>query len=192
MWLCRGRYETDLFPQKIGEGQFSKAYVCWSKGDSSQRYALKVFTPADEGAEHATNEIRVLLLLGQHPRIIRLVDLHTEDPRNMRLVLELCTGGQLFDRLVSLGRYKEAKAACVVQEILEALAYMHGKGVMHRDLKPENILLVSPGNDIHIKVCDFGIAKMAERFDGSVVMPARVIQSRLPLQPRPRSTSFKG
>ena len=42
MWLCRGRYETDLFPQKIGEGQFSKAYVCWSKGDSSQRYALKV------------------------------------------------------------------------------------------------------------------------------------------------------
>eukprot|EP00439_Symbiodinium_sp_Y106_P063473 s1736_g9.t2 len=185
------RYDMDLFPQKIGEGQFSKAYVCWSKEDSSQRYALKVFTP-DEGAEHASNEIRVLLLLGQHPRIIRLVDLHNEESRNMRLVLELCAGGQLFDRLVSRGRYKAAKAACVVQEILEALAYMHGKGVMHRDLKPENILLVSPVSDIDIKVCDFGIAKMAERSDGSVVRSARVIQSRPWPQSWPRSTSFKG
>ncbi|CAE7359269.1 CAMK4 [Symbiodinium sp. CCMP2456] len=185
------RYDMDLFPQKIGEGQFSKAYVCWSKEDSSQRYALKVFTP-DEGAEHATNEIRVLLLLGQHPRIIRLVDLHHEESRNMRLVLELCAGGQLFDRLVSRGRYKATKAACVVQEILEALAYMHGKGVMHRDLKPENVLLVSPVSDIDIKVCDFGIAKMAERSDGSVVRSARVIQSRPWPQSWPRSTSFKG
>eukprot|EP00434_Breviolum_minutum_P037333 symbB.v1.2.033101.t1/scaffold4066.1/size45319/1 len=113
------RYQTDIFPQKLGEGQFSKAYVCWNKSKSSQSFALKVFVAANEGADHAANEIRVLHALGHHPRIIRLIDIDNQDPRNMRLVLELCEGGQLFDRLVSLGRYKEAKAACVVQEILE-------------------------------------------------------------------------
>eukprot|EP00435_Cladocopium_sp_Y103_P020004 s1644_g4.t2 len=173
------RYQTDMFPRKLGEGQFSKAYVCWNKNKSSQCYALKVFVAASEGADHATNEIRVLHALGQHPRIIRLIDVDNQDPRNMRLVLELCEGGQLFDRLVSLGRYKEAKAACVVQEILEAVAHMHGKGIMHRDLKPENILMVSPDSDINIKlsrlppdlhnVCDFGIAKMVDPLDKIVI-----------------------
>lgn len=184
------RYQTDMFPRKLGEGQFSKAYVCWNKNKSSQCYALKVFVAASEGADHATNEIRVLHALGQHPRIIRLIDVDNQDPRNMRLVLELCEGGQLFDRLVSLGRYKEAKAACVAQEILEAVAYMHGKGIMHRDLKPENILMVSPDSDINIKVCDFGVAKMVDPLD-KIVIPDQVIQ-RWRMKPPPRATSFKG
>eukprot|EP00913_Durusdinium_trenchii_P032782 g30688.t1 len=67
------RYETEMFPRKLGEGQFSKAYTCWNK-NSSQRLALKVFVAASEGADHATNEIRVLRALGHHPRIIRLID----------------------------------------------------------------------------------------------------------------------
>ncbi|CAJ1402484.1 unnamed protein product [Effrenium voratum] len=171
------RYETDLFPQKLGEGQFSSAYVCWNK-NSAERFALKVFVAATEGADHAANEIRVLHALGQHPRIIHLVDVYIEDPRSTRLVLELCEGGQLFDRLVSLGRFEEPNAAYVVQEILEAVAYMHNRGIMHRDLKPENILMVSPDSD-DIKVCDFGIAKMAV---GKISGRCRP----------PRANSFKG
>ena len=82
-----------------------EAYVCWKKSNS-QRFALKVFLPAHEGADHALNEIRVLRALGEHPRIIRLIDMDREE-RSAKLVLELCEGGQLFDRLVALGHYKE-------------------------------------------------------------------------------------
>ena len=65
----------------------------------------QVFLQANEGADHASNEIRVLRALGEHPRIIRLIDVDREE-RSTKLVLELCEGGQLFDRLVKLGHYK--------------------------------------------------------------------------------------
>ena len=58
----------------------------------------------------------------------------------MVLTMELCSGGQLFDRIVSTGAYSERDAARHFKKIAKALAYMHKKNIVHRDLKPENLV----------------------------------------------------
>jgi serine/threonine protein kinase len=67
-----------------------------------------------------------------------------DEPKKMMLVMELVTGGELFDRIVSKGSYTEADAAGVLLQLCDALNYMHAKKIVHRDLKPENILCASP------------------------------------------------
>jgi len=75
-------------------------------------------------------------------------------------VMELVTGGELFDRIVAKGQYTEKDAAKVMFTLCDALGYLHNKGIVHRDLKPENILLATPDNDAAIKIADFGLARM--------------------------------
>jgi serine/threonine protein kinase len=154
------RYCTGWFPKALGSGQFSKAYRCWRTG-SSKGFAMKEFLTAPGAAQHAANEILVLRALGKHPRITQLVDADDEDLGSMRFVLELCEGGQLFDRLSKKGAYEESQAKLLLRQVLEAVSFLHSKGIMHRDLKPENVLLVSRDSDTDVKVCDFGLAKMA-------------------------------
>merc|ERR1711871_838630 len=78
-----------------------------------------------------------------HPNIIKLYETF-EDVRNVYLVMELCTGGELFDRIIdSETGFSEQVAAKLVKQILSALFYMHKNFVAHRDLKPENFLLLT-------------------------------------------------
>ena len=72
------------------------------------------------------------------------------------IVTELCTGGQLFDKIIELQNFTEKMAAHFLKQILSAMLYCHNMGIMHRDLKPENILLKSEKDDKLIKVIDFG------------------------------------
>jgi serine/threonine protein kinase len=67
-----------------------------------------------------------------------------DEPKKMMLVMELVTGGELFDRIVAKGSYTEKDAAGVILQLCDALKYMHEKKIVHRDLKPENILCASP------------------------------------------------
>eukprot|EP01106_Pelomyxa_sp_JSP_P001973 TRINITY_DN12_c0_g1_i2.p1 TRINITY_DN12_c0_g1~~TRINITY_DN12_c0_g1_i2.p1 ORF type:complete len:215 (-),score=54.23 TRINITY_DN12_c0_g1_i2:52-696(-) len=71
------------------------------------------------------------------------------------MILELITGGELYDQIIQRGYYTEKDAAAVVKQLLEAAAYMHGNGVAHRDLKPENLLC----NGDLVKIADFGLSK---------------------------------
>merc|ERR1719159_518071 len=82
----------------------------------------------------------------------------------IRLVAELCEGGELYNRIEQKQYYSEKDGKILVRNLLEAVAYIHGKGIMHRDLKPENILLVSKSSDTDIKISDFGLAKMSKDF----------------------------
>ncbi|KAG2466890.1 KCC4 kinase, partial [Polypterus senegalus] len=75
-----------------------------------------------------------------------------ETPTEISLVLELVTGGELFDRIVEKGYYSERDAADAVKQILEAVAYLHENGVVHRDLKPENLLYATPAPDAPLKI----------------------------------------
>merc|ERR1719487_1507833 len=76
------------------------------------------------------------------------------------LVMELVTGGELFDRIVAKGSYTEKDAAGVIMQLCDALKYMHEKKIVHRDLKPENILYSTTDEDSPIKVADFGLARV--------------------------------
>ena len=97
-----------------------------------------------------------------HPNCIRLHDVF-EEGNYICLVLDLVTGGELFDRIIARGHYSEKDAAEVSREVLQAVAYLHSQGIVHRDLKPENLLYMSndenSGEYNHIKVADFGLAR---------------------------------
>ncbi|XP_013882373.1 calcium/calmodulin-dependent protein kinase type IV isoform X2 [Austrofundulus limnaeus] len=85
-----------------------------------------------------------------------------ETDTDIALVLELVTGGELFDRIVERGYYSERDAAHVIKQILEAVAYLHGNGVVHRDLKPENLLYADLSLDASLKIADFGLSKIID------------------------------
>jgi calcium-dependent protein kinase len=80
-------------------------------------------------------------------------------------VTELCTGGELFDRIIAKtqsaeGHFSEHDAANLVNDILDAIAYCHDvKGIVHRDLKPENFLFQTEAEEAPIKIIDFGLSR---------------------------------
>jgi len=83
-----------------------------------------------------------------------------ETKKHVYMVLELLTGGELFDRVIQKGSFSEKEAADLVRPLAAALQYLHGIGVVHRDLKPENLIYSSSRADASIKITDFGLAKL--------------------------------
>eukprot|EP00731_Ephydatia_muelleri_P027438 Em0019g311a len=92
------------------------------------------------------------------PCIIAIEDVY-ETSDALYIVLELVEGGELFDRVITLGRFPEPTAKLLFYEMLVAVKYLHDQGITHRDLKPENILLASEEKDTLVKVTDFGLSK---------------------------------
>lgn len=77
------------------------------------------------------------------------------------MVMELATGGELFDRIIARGSFSERDAVKVLGMVLEGVRYLHTLGITHRDLKPENLLYFHPGPDSKILLTDFGLASSA-------------------------------
>ncbi|XP_062045951.1 calcium/calmodulin-dependent protein kinase type IV [Lepus europaeus] len=143
---------------ELGRGATSIVYRCKQKG-TQKPYALKVLKKTVD-KKIVRTEIGVLLRLS-HPNIIKLKEIF-ETPTEISLVLELVTGGELFDRIVEKGYYSERDAADAVKQILEAVAYLHENGIVHRDLKPENLLYATPAPDAPLKIADFGLSKIVD------------------------------
>ncbi|CAL9230457.1 unnamed protein product [Arabidopsis halleri] len=85
-----------------------------------------------------------------------------EDRQSIHLVMELCGGSELFDRILAQGHYSEKAAAGVIRSILNAVQICHFMGVIHRDLKPENFLLASTDENAMLKATDFGLSVFIE------------------------------
>mmetsp|Transcript_18514 Transcript_18514/g.8641 ORF Transcript_18514/g.8641 Transcript_18514/m.8641 type:complete len:99 (+) Transcript_18514:186-482(+) len=90
-----------------------------------------------------------------HPNILKLYEFFVDD-NCYYLVTELCTGGELFDRITNEGNMNETKAANIMYQVLSAVTYCHSRNIVHRDLKPENLLLESREENAPLKVIDFG------------------------------------
>ncbi|KRG07275.1 calcium/calmodulin-dependent protein kinase type 1 isoform X2 [Drosophila mojavensis] len=146
----------------LGTGAFSEVRLAESKDTPGDHFAVKIIDKkALKGKEESLeNEIRVLRRL-THPNIVQLLETY-EDKAKVYLVMELVTGGELFDRIVEKGSYTEKDASHLIRQILEAVDYMHEQGVVHRDLKPENLLYYSPEDDSKIMISDFGLSKMED------------------------------
>lgn len=146
----------------LGTGAFSQVRLAEVKDDPSHVVAIKIIDKkALKGKEDSLeNEIKVLRRL-RHPNIVQLLDTY-EDIERVYLVIELVTGGELFDRIVEKGSYTEKDAADLIRQVLEAVDYMHDQGVVHRDLKPENLLYFSQDEDSKIMISDFGLSKMED------------------------------
>ena len=74
--------------------------------------------------------------------------------------IRLCSGGELFDRIIKHEFFGEDDAARIFRQIVQALNYCHGNHVVHRDLKPENFLFVSDADNSDLKIIDFGLSKI--------------------------------
>lgn len=115
-----------------------------------------------------TNEILVMRKIVEdvspHPNVIHLYDV-CEDPTGIHLILELCSGGELFDRIVAQTQYSEVEAASVVRQIANGLSALHKANIIHRDLKPENCLFLDGDKNSPLKIMDFGLSSVEEFTD---------------------------
>jgi calcium-dependent protein kinase len=120
-----------------------------------------------------TNEIlvmrRIVESVAPHPNVINLHDVY-EDVHGVHLVLELCSGGELFDRIVGRDRYSEFDAACVIRQIASGLEALHKASIVHRDLKPENCLFSDKDEKSTLKIMDFGLSSVEDFSDPIVAL----------------------
>lgn len=130
--------------KQIGSGAYSKVYQCSDKA-TGEAYAVKVVTksrlkPKDLAA--LQDEVEVMCKL-RHKNIVRLHGVY-ETPSTFSLVTELCTGGELFDKIVEKEHYSELEAQKVVRTLAKGIAYCHSRNIVHRDLKVSGALGAPP------------------------------------------------
>ena len=123
---------------------------------NGEKRAVKIIDKLSlEDEEHVRLKFEIDILKNlTHPNIVQLYEIF-ESKASLYLVTELCDGRELFDEIMDRKNFNEREAAMVIKQVLQAIAYIHGKNVAHRDLKPEN-LLIDAENGGTIKVIDFG------------------------------------
>ncbi|MGH0146025.1 UNVERIFIED_CONTAM: hypothetical protein FKN15_007627 [Acipenser sinensis] len=147
----------------IGRGSFSRVVRVEHKS-TKQPYAIKMIeTRYREGREVCESELNVLRRV-RHTNIIQLIEVF-ETQERVYMVMELATGGGLFDRIIAKGSFTERDATRVLQMVLDGVKYLHTLGITHRDLKPENLLYYHPGSDSKIMITDFGLASTRKKGD---------------------------
>ncbi|XP_040288382.1 serine/threonine-protein kinase H2 [Bufo bufo] len=145
----------------IGRGSFSRVVRVEHRA-TRQPFAIKMIeTRAKEGKEVCESELNILRRVSHH-NIIQLIEVFEAHDR-VYMVMELATGGELFDRIIAKGSFTERDATKVLQMVLDGINYLHGLGITHRDLKPENLLYYHPGADSKILVTDFGLANSGNK-----------------------------
>jgi len=151
------REEYDFDPKKIGSGTYGTVFRAVHKTTGIARAAKIVPKNRIKDKDRFTIEVDILKRL-DHPNVIKLFEIF-EDDKNVYLIMELCTGGELFDRITECGSFTEKYAAKIFKQILLAIKYCHQNNVCHRDLKPENFLFESKEGD-NLKIIDFGLSKI--------------------------------
>ncbi|WOK91738.1 calcium-dependent protein kinase 17 [Canna indica] len=146
--------------RKLGQGQFGTTYLCVEKA-TGKEFACKSISKqklaSDEDVEDVRREIQIMHHLSGHPNVISIVAAF-EDAVAVHLVMDLCAGGELFDRIIQKGHYSEKAAAELARVIVGVVQTCHSLGVMHRDLKPENFLFVNRKENSPLKAIDFGLS----------------------------------
>ena len=153
----------------LGEGMSCVVRTCVHRA-SKRKMALKAVKKnrlQQERMVDMRREIEIMKAL-DHPNIVKLYQTF-EDHSYIYMIMELCTGGELFDGLANCrsGHYEEHRAAELIKKMLSALNYCHMRNVCHRDLKLENFIFENNSPDSEIKLIDFGLSKVY--MDGMVM-----------------------
>ncbi|KAL7168408.1 hypothetical protein ACSBR2_038784 [Camellia fascicularis] len=150
-----GKYEVG---RTIGGGRFAKVKFAQNT-ETRASVAMKVMSKSTILEHKMVDQIKREIYIMKIVRHNNIVGLHEvlASRTKIYIVLELANGGDLFDKIVYQGRFSENKSRLYFQQLIDAVAHCHSKGVCHRDLKPENLLLDSHGN---LKVSDFGLSAL--------------------------------
>uniref|UniRef100_A0A674A2U5 Calcium/calmodulin-dependent protein kinase 1Da n=1 Tax=Salmo trutta TaxID=8032 RepID=A0A674A2U5_SALTR len=148
-----------VFPLVPSFGAFSEVVLAQERS-TGKMFAVKCIPKkALKGKESSIeNEINVLRKI-KHENIVALEDIY-ESSNHLYLIMQLVSGGELFDRIVEKGFYTEKDASTLIRQVLDAVDYLHKLGIVHRDLKPENLLYFNPQDESKIMISDFGLSKM--------------------------------
>ncbi|KAK7280780.1 hypothetical protein RJT34_25847 [Clitoria ternatea] len=150
--------------KELGRGQSGVTYLCVERR-TGREYACKSIARGKlvgaQEIEDVRREVMILQHLSGQPNIVEFRGAY-EDKENLHLVMELCSGGELFDRIIAKGNYSEREAATVMRQIVNVVHVCHFMGVIHRDLKPENFLMATTDDNAPVKATDFGLSIFIE------------------------------
>ncbi|KAK8946342.1 Calcium-dependent protein kinase 2 [Platanthera zijinensis] len=152
------------FDKELGRGQFAVIYL-GKEIATGEFYAIKSISKkkildADD-REDVKREIQILQHLKGQANVVELKGSY-EDKKSVHLVMELCAGGELFDRIIAKGHYTERAAAGIFRAIMNVVNTCHFMGVIHRDFKPENFLFATEDEGAMLKATDFGLSVFLE------------------------------
>ncbi|KAG7477639.1 hypothetical protein MATL_G00071820 [Megalops atlanticus] len=147
------------FMEVLGSGAFSEVFMVKEK-KTGNHFALKCVKKKQLRDSNLENEIAVLRRI-KHDNVVGLEDFY-ESQTHYYLVMQLVSGGELFDRILDRGVYTEKDASKVIRQVLQAVNYLHQNSIVHRDLKPENLLYYSQDENAKIMISDFGLSKMED------------------------------
>lgn len=117
------------------------------------------------------DEIEILLRHSHHANIVTCRDIFLNGNK-VYLVLELCKGGELYEKLWKKKFMTEKEAVAIFKVIMNVVDYLHRNGVVHRDLKPSNILYADDsGRPESIRIIDFGFSKQLRDENGLLMTP---------------------
>jgi len=158
----------------LGEGASGTVYLATSRKNAEQVAVKKIPKRLTDDASFQ-NEVNALVRVrdnGGHPYICGLRGIF-EDEKHYYMVLDLVSGGEMFEHLIKLGAYSEADASRLVKEVAAALTFLHDIGIVHGDLKPENLMLSTDRTeDGTIQIVDFGCAQVSDESGNVVLKPS--------------------
>lgn len=146
--------------KELGRGTFSVVKQGTNK-KTGEKYAAKFIDKKfvdQEDLVLLSREIDIMKKVS-HENVLSLREIYETDTQ-LALVMELVTGGELFFKIVERGSYSERDASNIIRQIVNGVKYLHGLGIAHRDIKPENLLCSGEGNQMIIKIADFGLSKV--------------------------------
>ncbi|KAJ1667667.1 Calmodulin-dependent protein kinase cmk2 [Coemansia sp. RSA 1813] len=158
----RKQYYT--FGKVLGAGTFGEVRLATFNPDGRQ-VAIKVIKKTSLSGDEAMviKEINIVRHL-HHPHIVKLLDWF-ESKDKYYLVFQVCTGGELFQKICDYGRFTEIDAAKLMQCGFDSIAYLHKHNIVHRDIKPENFIFLDESHDAPLMLADFGIARIMKSDD---------------------------
>lgn len=161
---------------ELGKGTYGIVYKGIDKITGDIRAVKQISRAKIKKYERFINEVHALKTL-DHPNIIKLFEIYEEED-DVYLVQELCTGGELFDRIVENQYLSEKQAAEYFQQILQSILYCNKNKISHRDLKPENFMFKTKEEDSNLKLIDFGLSMSYYKMDKSTANKGNVVRMK--------------